>query len=182
MILAGAMVTLRPLQREDVPALVRWANDPLIVDLMDGGYPDTEAECLAWLEQLESSRQEKHFAILSPDRKLIGDIELDHICWRRFEAELRICIGDPAYWGHGFGTDAVTTLSWYAFKYLHLHTIFLRVYRDNSRAIRCYQKVGFRSVGRLVRNVRGVDREVYLMLLTPADLAARRSVSLALAG
>ena len=76
----------------------------------------------------------------------IGDLELDHISWRRSEAELRIRIGEKEYWNKGYGTDAVRALLDLARNNLGLRHIYLRVYRFNHRAIRCYEKCGFRHI------------------------------------
>ena len=54
-----------------------------------------------------------------------------------------------AYWDQGFGTDAVRTLVEYAFRSMRLSRVYLRVFTSNVRAIRCYEKVGFRKEGRL---------------------------------
>lgn len=52
-------------------------------------------------------------------------------------------------WGKGHGTAAVRTLVAWGFGELNLHLIFLRVFDDNARAVRSYEKVGFRREGRL---------------------------------
>lgn len=171
-ILVGDKTILRPLSWEDVPAFLQWCRDPELQDLSNGTYPTSLAECGPWYSSLRANRQHKHFAIIARDGRFIGDIELDSISWRRGEAELRICIGDPAYRNRGRGTDAVATLVSYAFFRLHLRLVYLRVYRDNRRAIRCYEKVGFRTVGWLRRAGKLGEREIYLMALTPEDLRA----------
>ncbi len=98
-----------------------------------------------------SDRHSQHYAISTHSHLLIGHIELDHIAWRSGDAELRIRIGEKAYWDQGFGTDAVRTLVRHAFSALGLTRVYLRVFAANRRAIRCYEKVGFRKEGRLRR-------------------------------
>lgn len=73
----------------------------------------------------------------------------DYIDWKNRNAELGITIGEKAYWGQGYGTDAIRTLLDLAFREMNLHRIFLRVDEDNARGIRCYEKVGFRQEGTL---------------------------------
>ncbi|MCL6614902.1 MAG: GNAT family N-acetyltransferase, partial [Firmicutes bacterium] len=91
------------------------------------------------------------FAIEDDEGRLIGDLELDHISWRRREAELRIRIGEKERWNEGYGTDAVRTLLALAFGRMKLRRVYLKVYRFNRRAIRCYEKSGFRKEGILRR-------------------------------
>lgn len=60
-----------------------------------------------------------------------------------------IVIGEKEYWNRGYGSDALRTLLRFAFEELNLHRVFLHVFDFNERAIRCYEKVGFRHEGRL---------------------------------
>ena len=60
-------------------------------------------------------------------------------------------IGDKNYWSQGYGTDAVRTLVNLGFGQINLDKVFLRVFEFNTRAIRCYEKVGFVVEGRLRR-------------------------------
>ena len=48
----------------------------------------------------------------------------------------------------GFGTEAVRALVGYGMDRLGLKRIFLKVFPDNARAIRVYEKCGFREYDR----------------------------------
>ena len=54
-----------------------------------------------------------------------------------------------AYWGKGYGQDAVRTLLDYGFRHLNLARIALRVLADDERAVGAYRKAGFVEEGRL---------------------------------
>lgn len=62
-------------------------------------------------------------------------------------ASLGIIIGERAYWGRGYGTEATRMMLDYGFNVLNLHSVELGVYAFNRRAIRCYEKVGFTRTG-----------------------------------
>ena len=47
----------------------------------------------------------------------------------------------------GYGTDALRALIGYLFKKLTLHRVWLGTYEHNKRAIRAYEKVGFKKEG-----------------------------------
>lgn len=169
--ISGERVLLRPLEPADLPSLVKWGADPVLTPLMEGAYPHDLGESPAWLARLRSNRHNQRFAILVATGELIGDIELDNIAWRSGEAELRVCIGERSWWNRGYGTDAVRTLVAHAFESLHLNLVYLRVYRDNRRAVRCYEKCGFRIRGKILRRSRdGAMREILLMQVTPTAL------------
>jgi RimJ/RimL family protein N-acetyltransferase len=85
------------------------------------------------------------------DGYLIGDMELDHICWSKREAELRIRIGEKEFWGKGFGSEALHLILNHIFYTKNFYRIYLRVYSFNKRAINCYLKNGFKPIGLLHR-------------------------------
>ena len=63
-----------------------------------------------------------------------------------------ISIGDSSFMGGGFGTDAVNTLVNFCFMHLNLHKVYLHVFESNKRAIKCYEKAGFRVEGTLLEH------------------------------
>lgn len=63
----------------------------------------------------------------------------------------------------------------YGFNLLNLNSIMLGTILFNERAIRCYQKVGFKEIGRR-RQARLIGKEKYDVVLM--DLLAEEFVSL----
>lgn len=170
MIIRGDKVDLRPVAPADLERLVAWSQDEEVRQYLDGNYPPTLDEAHEWLQRVLSDRHNKRWAILTKAGRLIGDIELDHITWRSGEAELRICIGEMSFWNQGYGTDAVRTAVAHAFRDMGLRCVYLRVFAENARAIRCYTKVGFRKEGRIERrDPEGRRREIYLMRLLRSE-------------
>ena len=72
-----------------------------------------------------------------------------NIDWKNRKAVQGIFIGEKEYWGRGYGSDAIRALLGFAFREMNLHRVYLSVYDYNERAIRCYEKCGFRHEGRL---------------------------------
>lgn len=174
MIIRGEKVSLRPITPSDLPRLVEWSQDPEVKRHLEGDYPLNLEEASIWFRSMLSDRHNKRWAIVAADGHLIGDIELDHITWRSGEAELRICIGEKAYWDQGYGTDAVSTVCRHAFDDMQLQRVYLRVFADNPRAVRCYAKAGFRKEGRLRRpDQSGTLREIFLMRLLQTEYAVQ---------
>ena len=79
--------------------------------------------------------------------KLIGGVGLSVIAWNHADAWLGISIGDRAYWGRGYGADAVRLAVQYGFLELNLRRISLGLHAYNERACKLYQKVGFQMEG-----------------------------------
>lgn len=175
MVFVGDGVRLRPMRKADLPALVAWTNDAEVDRYMDGGFPKTLEAAEAWLLQTSKDRQVRRYSIETLAGVLIGDLSLGQIAWRSGDAELTVRIGERDYWGRGLGTDAVSTLLDLAFGHLGLRRVYLRVYRFNARAVRTYEKCGFRREGVLRRGPKGCEswKEIVLMCKLKEEHVAR---------
>jgi RimJ/RimL family protein N-acetyltransferase len=78
----------------------------------------------------------------------IGNVMYYNIDLSRHEAELGVTIGEPAYWGHGYGTEAVSLLVDHVFSTTSLARIYLHTLDWNVRAQRSFASAGFRDCGR----------------------------------
>lgn len=159
----GRRAALRPMLDSDLPFIHSWNRDRELRRLVEGDYPGGSDSLSDIVREASGGRRRRYFIIVA-DARPIGDVELDHITWRRGEAELRIRIGERAYWNKGYGTDAVLSMLRYAFFDLGLRTVYLRVFADNARAVSCYRKCGFTPEGVLEREGDdGLRRRVVLM-------------------
>jgi RimJ/RimL family protein N-acetyltransferase len=167
-LIKGPRVTLRSIEREDLPVL--WAfNNDLEVELAGGGDPPIPQSLARLQARFEESlrngeRDGPRFAIES-DGKVIGICDLFHFDETAQTCELGIIIGDKAYWGQGFGREAVGLLLRYAFQYRNQHKVWLRVNAPNERAIRSYRACGFVEEGRQRSQVWSDGRHVDLVLM-----------------
>jgi len=144
----GPRVRLRPPADGDVAARFALGRDPGIAEMFgasrDRIRPLTEADAAAWVRRVAGH---PHGWIIEHGR-LLGEIRLDNLDPRDRSASLAIGILDSAALGQGLGTEAIRLLLGYAFGPLALHRIGIRVLAYNRRAIRAYEKCGFRIEGR----------------------------------
>ncbi len=154
--LVGERVTLRAMTREDLPLLWQYNND-LAVELAGGGDPPMPQS----LERLQAEfdanaakggRDGAGFAI-EADGKFIGHCGLFNFDETAHTCELGIGIGDKAYWGRGYGREAITLLLDYAFRLRNFRRVWLRVNASNERGQRAYRACGFVEEGRLRAHV-----------------------------
>jgi len=82
--------------------------------------------------------------------EFIGNIELMNVKDAVGELGIAITAGKQNL---GFGTEAITALKIYAVNRMGLNRIFLRVFPDNARAIRVYEKCGFSEYDRTESDV-----------------------------
>ncbi len=151
----GERVRLRRIERADLPRMAEWMNDPQVREGLANVYPFGLVHEEQWFEgmlKLEPAAQP--FAIEAKGRSrsqwmLIGAVGFHGVDWRNRSAEAGIFIGRKDLWNQGYGTDALRALARWGFAELNVNRVWLRVYEDNARAIRSYEKVGFRPEGRL---------------------------------
>ena len=145
----GSGIRLRAIERTDLPAFVRWFNDPDTRRCLEIVYPMSMTDEERWFErQLVSD--DKVFAIEVREGEAwrhAGNVGLHRIDWRDRKAVIGIVIGEAGDRGRGHGCDAVRTLARFAFEELNLHRLELEVYEFNQRAIACYVRCGFRREG-----------------------------------
>ena len=65
---------------------------------------------------------------------------------------LDLFIGEPEYWGKGIGTQFVCLLLSYLFEIKDADWVIIDPHVDNARAIRAYEKCGFRKIKLLPRH------------------------------
>ena len=151
--LKGEKVTLRDKRLSDAQKDYTWRADSELA-LLDSAQPIR----MTYQEYLRIFEDELRFpspwsrrlTIEADDTTQIGNCMYYDINYVRRSAELGILIGDKAYWGHGYGTDAVQTLLDHIFSSTPLRKMYLHTLEWNIRARKAFGKCGF--VAR--RNVR----------------------------
>ena len=147
---ARARVALGPITTADAPILFEWINDRDLLLLSAAYRPTHEVSHLAWVQGLAGRRDLVAFAIRTvPGKRLIGVCQLTGIDPVHRRADLQIRIGDDRTRGRGLGLEAVRLLLAFGFDDLNLHRISLQVFATNTRAIKTYERAGFRQEGRL---------------------------------
>lgn len=143
----GERIRLRHIERDDLPFFVEWLNDPEVRHGIMLYLPLSIAEEEQWFEKTLAAPQDERPLVIeikaAEDWKMIGNCSFHNLDWRSRNAELGIFIGDKSNWDKGYGTEVMGLLLKHGFSTLNLHMIYLRVYEDNHRAIRAYEKAGF---------------------------------------
>ncbi|MET8451718.1 GNAT family protein [Streptomyces sp. NPDC005209] len=160
-------VVLRPAEERDVAALAAIRAMPEVRRWWRGG-PDLAAEVTADLAEADT----QVFAV-EYEGRVVGQIQ-----WHAEQdpeyrhAGIDVYL-DPAVHGRGLGTDAVRTLARHLIEDHGHHRLVIDPAADNTAAIACYRRVGFRPVGVMRAYERGTDgswHDGLLMDLLAADL------------
>lgn len=146
--LLGDRIYLSPRNNEDVELFTKWLNDFETTDYTGrSGMLTTLSSEKKYLE--DNSCAEATFSIvINEDDKMIGSIGLEDINHINRTATLGIFIGDKDYRDKGYGTEAIRLILEYGFKYMNLKNIKLDLMEFNIRALKCYEKCGFKEYGR----------------------------------
>ncbi|NJN66089.1 MAG: GNAT family N-acetyltransferase [Chloroflexaceae bacterium] len=141
----GPRVALRPWKGEDERACRMWAT-----------YPDPFSKL--WNLPRSRSLYEEFFTFFSGSSgtrrswaienqagQLIGRLSLREIDPWKQRARLGISLGAD-YVGQGLGTEALALFLDHFFGVLEFTTMALDVAACNGRAVRCYERLGFRHI------------------------------------
>lgn len=147
---AWASVSLVPLDRQHLARTREWANDPVVMRLMNRAQPVTEAEHERWFTSVLTRPDCAYFAVVrDAEPRHVGNVWLWDIDTRHAQAELRVVVGEPSARGHGLGVTAIDQLCRHGFERLNLHRIYAYVLSINPGGRRAFEKAGFVLEGTL---------------------------------
>jgi RimJ/RimL family protein N-acetyltransferase len=179
-IIYGERIRLRAVEREDVKKFHEWVNDPEVTEGLSLYLPMSMVDEETWFEtMITRPAQQKAMAIEVREGegwRLIGNCAFFDIDTVAHSAEFGIMIGEKAFWNKGYGTETVTLLLRHGFETLNLNRVSLRVYADNPRARRSYEKAGFVLEGTMRQAVykRGRFGDIHIMSVLRSEWDARR--------
>ncbi len=143
----GDKCYLSPINPDDAAQFTRWINDLEVIQ--NCTLATANINVPNEVESLGNLARDHHYSIIDKSKdQLIGSCGLMDMDYCNRTAEIGIFIGDKNYWNAGYGSEALSLLIDYAFQYLNLDNIMLRVYDFNKRGLGSYEKVGFKLIGK----------------------------------
>lgn len=151
LVMTGNSVGLALMRAEDVATIARWNQDLEFTALI--GTPG-EAHTLELRQEFY-----KQNSRIKPDSAEFSVIELS--TWRlagfgglfditrAMTGSMFVGIGEGDLRRRGFGSEACRLICEYGFFFRSLHSIKVEVHAYNHAAIRVYEQLGFKPVGRL---------------------------------
>jgi aminoglycoside 6'-N-acetyltransferase len=167
----GERVLLRPVKPEDAEPLAAMLATP---------------EVARWWPAFDLARVEAEFLVPEPnyvaygivvDDRLVGLVQTNEEPDPEFRHATIDLFLDPEVHGQGLGPDAIRALVRHLVEVEGHHRVTIDPAADNERAIRAYEKVGFRPVGRLRQYQRFPDgswHDALLMELVADDVRVER--------
>ncbi|MBV9354896.1 MAG: GNAT family N-acetyltransferase [Chloroflexi bacterium] len=142
----GPRIRIRPFTRDDVDAWQEWADydDPLLVGTSPRRMgPDQRGR---WFDDVLQRQRQIPFAVDDEHGEMIGRLFLRHVRRDERSAVLGIDLR-PDRLSQRYGTEALGGFLEYFFGEMGFDRMLLSVAAHNQRARRCYESLGFRTIG-----------------------------------
>ena len=137
---------LRKLCLKDVPFMYEWMQDKDVTkDLHINFSEKTLADCGAFIEKSWTDETNLHLAIVDCADEYMGTVSLKNIDRTAGTAEFAIAVRKAAM-GHGFAAAGMKEILRIGAEEIGLEKIYWCVRKENRRAIRFYDKNGYRRV------------------------------------
>ena len=174
----GRLVELRHHTPSNLPTVLRWYADPEIARLTRySTRPMATEEVERFFQSRLLSTESVAYGIhVRHTGRLVGLTTFSSLDPDNGSVLFHITIGERDAWGQGYGTETAQLMLWLAFERIGLHRVGLTVFAFNERAIRSYEKAGFRVEGRLREAIMRDDGrwdEIQMGILRDEWLASR---------
>ena len=152
------MITLEKFEQQDFQQLIDWISDEDSLTIWSGAlfsFPLT-MESLDWyIDDTNINGSSDAFVYKVVEEKsgtVVGHISIGGISWKNRSARIsRVFLADE-FRGKGYCRNMIQAALKVGFEQLGLHRIGLGLYNDNTAALNCYEKSGFK--------VEGVSRDI----------------------
>lgn len=135
---------LRKLDVKDAPFMLEWMHSADVVKNLQADFASkTITDCENFISSAQKTSKDLHLAIVDDNDEYMGTVSLKHITNKN--AEFAITIRNKAM-GKGFSRYGMDTIIEYGLKKYNLEEIYWCVSPENKRAIRFYDKNGYKHV------------------------------------
>lgn len=147
----GERIVLREYSWADLEDIRAWVTDEQITRQLGGAFkkPQTREQTETYLRNILDGGSGANFVIADKaSLRYLGQCNIMMVDSVSRKAELAFVLA-AEHIGQGYGYEAGRLLIDFAFNQMNLNRVYLKVSADNLRAIRLYERLGFRHEGRL---------------------------------
>ena len=129
---------------EDAESLVKWRSDNQIIKYFLNPTPLCMEQHLKWFSSYLKNETRYDFVIrLIGDDTPIGVVGISSIDYSNNTCEINYAIGESAYHGKGYASEAVRALIDFSVKTIGTKTFFAEIHQDNISSEKLIRKLGF---------------------------------------
>lgn len=172
-IITGKNIILRPITLDDTDLIVKWRNNPSVVQNFIFREKFTKEMHENWMRtKVEPGQVIQYIVEEKKSGRPIGSVYFRDVNENYNSAEFGIFIGEDDARGKGYGKEITSLFVRYGFESLGLHRIQLRLVKGNAAAARTYSSVGFHKEGEFRDMVKLGDeyRTVIFMSILDSDI------------
>lgn len=140
-------IFLRPLCEEDANVSWRWRHNPEIwkwTSFNPAVYDVTPEKELAWAKSCIADPSRRTLTICLRDNSTpIGIVSIKSIDFDKRTAGINVFLGDTAWFGKGYGYEALRLGCEYARRELNLLSLTANVADENKASVAVFKKAGF---------------------------------------
>lgn len=170
---------LRRLELRDAPLMLAWMHDKIVTEKLRSDFSSkTIADCENFIASSWKDKENIHLAIASDEDEYMGTVSLKHI--EDVSAEFAITVRTESM-GHGYSWFAMEEIIKKAFDEYWLESVYWCVSRENTRAVRFYDKHNFHEAldipQKILDRYQGVDNLKWYSVLRGDEIDARETVA-----
>jgi len=146
--LISERITLRKQTLPEALYSRKWSRNRRVNRFLksDWGNLSDAEETKFWRDGARSKTQMRFSIVANENGEAIGGCDLKFFP-NDERAQVGIMIGEEKYLGKGLGTEVIKILRDYVFRTWKINRLELTVHINNPRAIKCYEKCGFKIEG-----------------------------------
>lgn len=152
---------LRNLKLKDAPLMLEWMHDENVVEKLREDFKSkTIFDCENFIKSSQKNEKDINLAISSDEDKYMGTVSLKNIDGNDLSAEFAIVIRKDSM-RKGYAWFGMKEILRKAFEEYKLESVYWCVSRENSRAIRFYDKHNFHEAidipDKIFERYKGID-------------------------
>ncbi len=144
----GDKILLRPITIADTPYIVKWRNNPSVMNNFIFREAITEEMHNNWMNTKVATGQViQYIAVERDTNRPIGSVYYRDVDFNNNSAEFGIFIGEDDARGKGYGKEITNLFTAFGLNDIGFHRIQLRVLAGNVAAYKTYENAGFVKEG-----------------------------------
>lgn len=137
---------LRKLEVKDASLMLEWMHDKNVVKNLRTNFAEkTIDDCVSFIEESRNDERCINLAIVSDEDEYMGTVSLKNINRVSSDAEFAITVRRCAM-GKGYSQYAMSNIFQIGMEDFDLDRIYWCVLSENGRAVRFYEKQGYKKI------------------------------------
>lgn len=146
---------LRKLEEKDAKPMLEWMHDKSVVEFMGADFgAKTIDDCKKFINAAQNTDKDLHLAIVNDKDEYMGTVSLKHVNKSELTAEFAITIRRTAM-GKGFSGYGMREIIRIGLEEMGLQKIYWCVAAINVRAVKFYDKNGYRRTSNVPDSIAG---------------------------